>query len=213
MEGRFPDRVVFSRPIILGAQGGERVGFVGTAGQDRAAILTFFFVGHPHTALRNKETKLFHIYSNLVLSFFAPCLLALLTVVPISHGASFKVSFLAAPPFFDETNPSLSLMLPPHISPPQFSLRNTRLNILKLQVGCGWTQFPITADSPIQSLLSMMRREEEGPEEAVSPAYENFFVCNYGVGGNVLGQPVFDCEAEREDQVPEGKKDMPATFR
>ena len=23
--------------------------------------------------------------------------------------------------------------------------------------------------------------------------YENFFVCNYGVGGNVLGQPVFDC--------------------
>ena len=29
--------------------------------------------------------------------------------------------------------------------------------------------------------------------------YENFFVCNYGVGGNVLGQPVFDCPSEKED--------------
>ena len=27
--------------------------------------------------------------------------------------------------------------------------------------------------------------------------YENFFVCNYGVGGNVLGQPVFDCPDDR----------------
>ncbi len=144
----------------------------------------------------------------------SPSLCLALAVVPISHGASFRVSFLAALPSFDETNPSLSLVLPPHISPPQFSLRNTRLNLSKLQVGCGWTQFPITADSPIQSLLSMMRREEEEEDaDAVSPAYENFFVCNYGVGGNVLGQPVFDCEAEREDQAPEGEKDMPATFR
>ena len=29
--------------------------------------------------------------------------------------------------------------------------------------------------------------------------YENFFVCNYGVGGNVLGQPVFDCPSEKEE--------------
>ncbi len=189
--------------------------FVGTAGQDRAAILAFFLWATHMLLYEKKETSLFHIYSNSVLSFLAPYFFVLLpvAVVPISLAASFRVSFLAALPSFDGTNPSLSLMLPPHISPPQFSLRNTRLNLLKLQVGCGWTQFPITADSPIQSLLSMMRREEEGSEEAVSPAYENFFVCNYGVGGNVLGQPVFDCEAEREGQAPEGEKDMPAAFR
>ena len=50
-------------------------------------------------------------------------------------------------------------------------------------MGCGWLQI------------------EVGPDKWADTSYpgntENFFVCNYGVGGNVPGQPVYshpDCE-------------------
>ena len=48
-------------------------------------------------------------------------------------------------------------------------------------IGCGWTQIDV------------------GDEKfaGIYPGrYENFFVCNYGVGGNVPGEPVYqhpDC--------------------
>jgi len=38
-------------------------------------------------------------------------------------------------------------------------------------VGCGWIQFP---------------RQSRSQEDE----YENILVCNYGVGGNMLGQSV-----------------------
>ena len=43
-------------------------------------------------------------------------------------------------------------------------------------VGCGWTQFPL------QDGASRFRGIFAEGE------YENFFVCNYGVGGNVPGE-------------------------
>jgi len=45
-------------------------------------------------------------------------------------------------------------------------------------VGCGWIQFPVESGS---NKFHKIYPEGE---------YENFFVCNYGVGGNVPGQPV-----------------------
>ncbi len=66
------------------------------------------------------------------------------------------------------------------------------------QIGCGWTQFPIDSFSPVQPLLSAMRRGDD--DESAPPRYENFFVCNYGVGGNVRGEPVFDCPTEEEEE-------------
>ena len=55
-------------------------------------------------------------------------------------------------------------------------------------IGCGWAQFDVG----------------EGKFAGVYPGrYENFFVCNYGVGGNVPGQPVYpfpDCEEELEGE-------------
>ena len=47
-------------------------------------------------------------------------------------------------------------------------------------VGCGWTQFPLKDTDP--SRFRGIYAEGE---------YENFFVCNYGVGGNVPGEPVY----------------------
>lgn len=45
-------------------------------------------------------------------------------------------------------------------------------------VGCGWIQFPVQLGSN-----KFHRIYPEGE-------FENFFVCNYGVGGNVPGEPV-----------------------
>ena len=42
-------------------------------------------------------------------------------------------------------------------------------------------------------------------------SYENFFVCNYGVGGNVPGQPVFDCGGQKEQE--EEEDNMAGAFR
>ena len=30
--------------------------------------------------------------------------------------------------------------------------------------------------------------------------YENFFVCNYGVGGNVPGEPVYEMDCQDDDK-------------
>ena len=30
--------------------------------------------------------------------------------------------------------------------------------------------------------------------------YENFFVCNYGVGGNVPGEPVYEMDCQEDDK-------------
>ncbi|CAB4058840.1 CRISP [Lepeophtheirus salmonis] len=54
-------------------------------------------------------------------------------------------------------------------------------------VGCGWIQFPM--GSHVDDLY---------PEGE----YENFFVCNYGVGGNVPGEPVYDCLNKEEAVLP-----------
>ncbi|TRY77265.1 hypothetical protein TCAL_13990, partial [Tigriopus californicus] len=60
------------------------------------------------------------------------------------------------------------------------------------QVGCGWTQFPVKDSSPIRMMNSgLLAKYGMGGENQT--LYENFFVCNYGVGGNVLGEPVFNC--------------------
>ncbi len=57
-------------------------------------------------------------------------------------------------------------------------------------VGCGWIQFPVEAGSK--------KFEKIYPEGE----FENFFVCNYGVGGNVPGEPVYEtnCNDEQESQ-------------
>ena len=47
-------------------------------------------------------------------------------------------------------------------------------------VGCGWTQFPLK-DTDTSRFRGIYAEGE----------YENFFVCNYGVGGNVPGEPVY----------------------
>ena len=51
-------------------------------------------------------------------------------------------------------------------------------------IGCGWTQIDVGDDK----------------FAGIYPGrYENFFVCNYGVGGNVPGEPVYqhpDCNTE-----------------
>ena len=57
----------------------------------------------------------------------------------------------------------------------------------------------------------MMKRDAVDGEEG-EPRYENFFVCNYGVGGNVLGEPVFDCGGEGDDDDVEDEE-MPPMFR
>ena len=45
-----------------------------------------------------------------------------------------------------------------------------------LLLGCGWLQVEVG----------------RAKFSALYPGnYENFFVCNYGVGGNVIGQPVY----------------------
>eukprot|EP00095_Tigriopus_kingsejongensis_P010173 maker-scaffold202_size261857-snap-gene-1.20 protein:Tk10173 transcript:maker-scaffold202_size261857-snap-gene-1.20-mRNA-1 annotation:"va5_rhybr ame: full" len=61
------------------------------------------------------------------------------------------------------------------------------------QVGCGWTQFPVTDSSPIRMMNSgLLAKYGMGGENKT--LFENFFVCNYGVGGNVLGESVFNCD-------------------
>ena len=53
-------------------------------------------------------------------------------------------------------------------------------------VGCGWTQFPLKeGTSRFQGIYA------EGE-------YENFFVCNYGVGGNVPGEPVYQMNCSND---------------
>ena len=47
-------------------------------------------------------------------------------------------------------------------------------------IGCGWTQFPLATNNKL--LYNKLYPDGE---------YENFFVCNYGVGGNVPGEPVY----------------------
>ena len=50
-------------------------------------------------------------------------------------------------------------------------------------IGCGWLQVEVG--------------EERWADTSYPGSYENFFVCNYGVGGNVPGQPVYrhpDCQ-------------------
>lgn len=56
-------------------------------------------------------------------------------------------------------------------------------------VGCGWTQFPLLEGS---SKFDGIYADGE---------YENFFVCNYGVGGNVPGEPVYqmDCGSDNDN--------------
>ena len=49
-------------------------------------------------------------------------------------------------------------------------------------MGCGWIQFPVESGSK--------KFEKIYPEGE----YENFFVCNYGVGGNVPGEPVYNTD-------------------
>jgi hypothetical protein len=46
-------------------------------------------------------------------------------------------------------------------------------------MGCGWIQFPVEDGSK--------KFDKIYPEGE----FENFFVCNYGVGGNVPGEPVY----------------------
>ena len=51
-------------------------------------------------------------------------------------------------------------------------------------IGCGWLQIDVG--------------QEKWAEESYPGRYENFFVCNYGVGGNVEGQPLYqhpDCQS------------------
>ena len=51
-------------------------------------------------------------------------------------------------------------------------------------IGCGWLQIDVG--------------EEKWVEQVYPGRYENFFVCNYGVGGNVEGQPLYqhpDCQS------------------
>ena len=58
-------------------------------------------------------------------------------------------------------------------------------------VGCGWTQFPLLEGS---SKFKGIFAEGE---------YENFFVCNYGVGGNVPGEPVYEMDCQDNDNTEE----------
>ena len=64
-------------------------------------------------------------------------------------------------------------------------------------MGCGWIQFPVTPGSK--------KFEKIYPEGE----FENFFVCNYGVGGNVPGEPIYnvDCEEEEDNDEDEDQKD------
>ena len=63
-------------------------------------------------------------------------------------------------------------------------------------VGCGWTQFPITDSSNNGGWGLEKYRHLYAKAE-----YENFFVCNYGVGGNVPGEPIYvtDCGKNEAD--------------
>ena len=61
-------------------------------------------------------------------------------------------------------------------------------------VGCGWTQFPLLEGS---SKFEGIYAEGE---------YENFFVCNYGVGGNVPGEPVYNMECFESQQDSKDKE-------
>lgn len=66
-------------------------------------------------------------------------------------------------------------------------------------VGCGWTQFPLSEGS---SKFDGIYAEGE---------YENFFVCNYGVGGNVPGEPVYEMEcieSQDDDNTEENMEKM-----
>ena len=54
-------------------------------------------------------------------------------------------------------------------------------------MGCGWIQFPVEAGSK--------KFEKIYPEGE----FENFFVCNYGVGGNVPGEPVYSTDCKEEE--------------
>ena len=48
-------------------------------------------------------------------------------------------------------------------------------------IGCGWLQIDVGEDK----------------WSSLPGRYENFFVCNYGVGGNVKGEPLYkhpDCQ-------------------
>ena len=69
-------------------------------------------------------------------------------------------------------------------------------------MGCGWTQFPVDlATSPVRMLGISLA----GDDGDAAEMYENFFVCNYGVGGNVLGQPVFNCEDDNGEEKDDGQ--------
>ena len=63
-------------------------------------------------------------------------------------------------------------------------------------VGCGWTQFPLKDTDP--SRFRGIYAEGE---------YENFFVCNYGVGGNVPGEPVYDMDCSDDENNTEGNNE------
>jgi hypothetical protein len=68
-------------------------------------------------------------------------------------------------------------------------------------IGCGWIQidvgesrfdYPGRSDTPMQRFPELIRTPSR---------YENFFVCNYGVGGNIPGEPVYrhpNCEPRGE---------------
>ena len=76
-------------------------------------------------------------------------------------------------------------------------------------MGCGWIQFPVKIESK--------KFEKIYPEGE----YENFFVCNYGVGGNVPGEPVYntDCQdsegpiVDMNDKLEEILQDSPPKER
>ena len=64
-------------------------------------------------------------------------------------------------------------------------------------IGCGWTQIQVTCTAstapPHRDRLQVGSERWAGEYPG---SYENFFVCNYGVGGNRPGQPVYrhpDC--------------------
>ena len=57
-------------------------------------------------------------------------------------------------------------------------------------IGCGWLQVEVGEERWADTIASY------------PGSYENFFVCNYGVGGNVPGQPVYqhpDCQPASQE--------------
>ena len=61
----------------------------------------------------------------------------------------------------------------------------------------------MTSSSPAKLLIERLEKAHRaGEEDEEQQLFENFLVCNYGVGGNVLGQPVFECQEELDAQLP-----------